>query len=60
LTCVCVTFDEKSGLVDSSMMNCALGSETAVQVTEYATPDCVTGGALMVGVQVGASTFANA
>jgi hypothetical protein len=55
-----VTFDEKSSLVDSSTMNCAVGSETAVQLTVYSEPDCVTGGALTVGVHVGASTLTNA
>jgi hypothetical protein len=43
------------------MMYCAVGSETALQLTVYSRPDCEIGGALTFGMQVGAAEpFANA
>ena len=53
-TCDMVVLLEKSALVDSSTMYCAVGSEIAVQLTVYSSPDCEIGGALTFGTQVGA------
>src|ERR1044071_1007144 len=53
-TCEVLTLFEKSALVDSSTMYCAVGSEMAVQRTVYPSPDCEIGGALTFGTQVGA------